>query len=351
MLGRELVKRGYEVTAVVPRREDQESVEILDGIRVLGFDWKHPLSMLKLFREANADIYHSQEPSFATYLAQVAMPDRKHVVTFRDTRLLGDWWVEYKYPSKSRLQVLTNFLYEDNFLVSRAVRRADQCFATANLLIPKARRRYRLLSDPAFLSSPVPFLEKIDKSLSSLVCFVGRVDRRKRPYLFFELATRFPQVKFEAIGIGQDTVWEKTIRAKYLALPNLKFHGFLDQFTETALAEIWSKAWVLVNTSVREALPTTFVEAAGHGCAILSEIDPDGFVSRFGYHVTDGDYATGLRALLRDDLWKERGELGRQYAREVFGLEKSIRDHIDIYEVALANDLPSHQYRSSTGSE
>ena len=37
IIGRELVKRGYEVFAVVPRREDQKEEEILDGITVLGF--------------------------------------------------------------------------------------------------------------------------------------------------------------------------------------------------------------------------------------------------------------------------------------------------------------------------
>ena len=49
-----------------------------------GFDPRRPFSALELFRQADADIYHSQEPSFGTYLAQRAMPDRKHVVTFRD---------------------------------------------------------------------------------------------------------------------------------------------------------------------------------------------------------------------------------------------------------------------------
>jgi hypothetical protein len=90
MLGRELIKQGIEVSAVVPRRNGQKSVEILDGIKVLGFERANPFSMLKLFREVNADIYHSQEPSFGTYLAQQAMPIRKHLVTFRDTRLFKD---------------------------------------------------------------------------------------------------------------------------------------------------------------------------------------------------------------------------------------------------------------------
>src|SRR5919112_6241259 len=81
IIGRELAKRGLEVSAVVPRRGEQRAREVLDGITVLGFEPGAPWRASRLLRECDADIYHSQEPSFATYLAQRAMPDRKHVVT------------------------------------------------------------------------------------------------------------------------------------------------------------------------------------------------------------------------------------------------------------------------------
>ena len=127
MLGREFTRLGHEVTAVVPRRHEQKPVEILDGIRVLGFEPGRPFSAFDLFKEADADIYHSEEPSFGTYLAQLAMPSKKHLVTFRDTRDTHDWWLEFTYPSLSNLQVLSNFIYEDNYFVGHAVRHADKC--------------------------------------------------------------------------------------------------------------------------------------------------------------------------------------------------------------------------------
>lgn len=108
MIGRELARRGVEVTAVVPRRGEQKPIELLDGIRVLGFDSNRPFSALSLFREVNADIYHSQEPSFGTYLAKRAMPDRKHVVTFRDTRDFYDRWIEFTNPSLNYLKALAS---------------------------------------------------------------------------------------------------------------------------------------------------------------------------------------------------------------------------------------------------
>ena len=98
IIGRELARRGVQVFAVVPRRGDQRPVELLDRITVLGFEPARPWQAVPLLRSCDADIYHSEEPSFTTYLAQRAMPDRKHVVTLRDTRELGDWLTELAVP-------------------------------------------------------------------------------------------------------------------------------------------------------------------------------------------------------------------------------------------------------------
>lgn len=332
MLGRELARRGVDVTAIVPRRKGQRPVEILDGIRVLGFEPRNPFSALALIREANADIYHSQEPSFTTFLARSIMPDKKHLVTFRDTRHLNDWWVEFSHPSLNRWQVLANLLFEDNFLVHSSVRRADGWFTAAHMLIPKARAKYHLPHDPQFLPSPVPFPGQVKKSDTPLVCFVGRLDRRKRPQIFFDLAEQFPQVQFVTAGAGRDRLWEQALRARYGHLPNLQFLGFVDQFGGSGLSDLLGRSWVLVNTSAREGLPTSFIEAAGHGCAILSEIDPDGFASRFGRRVDDGDYASGLRYLLHNAAWRKLGAKGMAHARATFSLENSLNEHLRIYE-------------------
>jgi len=332
MLGRELVKRGFDVTAIVPRREGQKEVEELDGIKVLGFERKASLHAMELFRQANADIYHSQEVSFGTYLAEKAMPDRKHLVTFRDTRDAKDWWIEFLYPSKSKLQVLSNILYEDNFLITRAVQRADRLFAAAHMLIPKARKKYHLSKEITFLPSPIPFDGKVEKSENPLVCFVGRLDKRKRPEIFFELARHFPAVEFAVLGKGQNPAWEHELHRRYDDVPNIKFLGFVDQFDGSgSLSGILGKSWILVNTSAREGLPTSFVEAAGHGCAILSEINPDNFASDFGYHVQDGNFDRGLEYLLETDRWREKGQRGYKYVSSTFSLTASLDKHIDIY--------------------
>ena len=76
-IGRELARRGIQVSAIVPRRENQGAVETLDGIRVLSFPKNNLLASRAHYREINADIYHSEEPSFGTYLAKREMPHKK----------------------------------------------------------------------------------------------------------------------------------------------------------------------------------------------------------------------------------------------------------------------------------
>src|SRR3954453_7183400 len=331
LLGRELALRGIEVSAVVPRRGEQRAVEDLDGIRVLGFPARAPWQAANLLRECDADIYHSQEPSLATYVAQRVMPSRKHVVTCRDTRELKDWLVELRYPSLHYLQVLANSLYEDNGLVAHAVRRADRVYVAAEFIGAKAKRRYRLRETPRLLPTPVAVPDCVTKASRPTVCFLSRWDRRKRPDLFLALARQFPEVRFLALGESRDRKYGDRLRAQFAGLPNLEMPGHLDQFGSSAVSNVLSESWILVNTSVREGLPNAFLEAAAHGCAIVSAVDPDGFASRFGTLVQDDDFAGGLQSLLTDDRWRTQGELARQHILSTFELESAIQRHLSIY--------------------
>ena len=78
-LGRNLVSRGHRVTVVIPQPVDldldRNTTEMgVDGITVRCYPRDQILRMGWLYRELDADIYHSQEPSLSTYVAQRAMP-------------------------------------------------------------------------------------------------------------------------------------------------------------------------------------------------------------------------------------------------------------------------------------
>lgn len=347
-IGRELAARGVNVFAVVPRRPGQQSIENLDGIRVLSFPPRNPWAAIDLIRTSNADIYHSCEPSLGSYLAMRAMPDRKHVVTCRDPRARYDWWLEFARPSLSRLQVAHNYLYENNMLVRRCVRRMNAVFTTARSLIPKVDRLYGLPTAPSFLPTPVAVPERSKKAAAPTVCYVARLDRRKRPELFFQLASHFPDVNFIALGSSRDSRWEARLVDQYGDRHNLRMLGFVDQFNDERHAAALDKSWVVVNTATREGLPNAFLEAAAHRCAILSHVDTEGFASEFGFRVRNDDFAGGLHWLLENGRWRELGERAHHYVDRTFSIDRAIGRHIEVYEGLLRNGRTRGQDRWET---
>jgi glycosyltransferase involved in cell wall biosynthesis len=334
-IGRELAKRGIQVSAIVPRRSGQNEIEFLDGIKVLGFDYRKPLEMWKIFKDCNADIYHSQEPSLGTYIAQKTHPDKKHVVTFRDTRLLADWITEFRLPSLNKFQVLFNWFYEDNLLVHHAVRKADKRFVASKLLTARAIRKYKLQNTPEFLPTPVSIPTIIIKDPKPTVCYIARWDRRKRPEMMIDLANSHPNVHFIMAGSSRDKKYDQELRSKFSKSPNIELTGFINQFESDRLSSILSRSWILINTAAREGLPNSFIEACAHKCAILSSVDPDGFSSQFGYFSAEDDFSEGLKFLLQDDRWKDLGQKGYKYVNEFFSLEKAVGRHINIYRGLL----------------
>ena len=55
----------------------------------------------------------------------------------------------------------------------------------------------------------------------------------------------------------------------------------------------------------------------------------------FWHRATEGRLEDGLRDLLRNDRWRERGEAGRRYVEQVFSIEHSMDAHIRAYETAV----------------
>ncbi len=150
--------------------------------------------------------------------------------------------------------------------------------------------------------------------------------------MFLELATRFPDVEFIAVGAAHDRGRDLNLREKYGDTPNLMMPSFLEGDEKFA---VLGSAWILVNTSVSECLPVSFLEATAHGCAILSFHDPDDFSSGFGFHASEGCLEGGLGWLLEEERWMELGERGRSYVSEVHGREKVIDMHIEAYKALL----------------
>jgi glycosyltransferase involved in cell wall biosynthesis len=339
-----LVARGHEVYVAMPRKRGQKPIEFLNGVTVVSYpsplyhDVGRVLSYTGLYKTIDADIYHSQEPSTLTRLAQIAEPRKKHIVTFQDPRDLADWKLEWAPRILSRRQMWRFYLkYQQTS--GRAARRADVRYCQAKYTTDKVRRLYWLSERPGFLPNPVVVPnESLPKDPLPTVCFLGRWDPRKRPEIFVALAARFPDVHFIFAGASHnDPARDAQLREQCRQVENLQLPGWLDA---DARARILGRSWILINTSTRECLPVSYLEAAAHRCAILSHCNADEFASTFGYHAREGnleDYVSGLAFLLEDSRWRALGEKGYEYVLNTHEYENVIGQHIAAYDRALGS--------------
>ena len=89
MLAHSLVSEGFEVIVVVLKRGNEPVSEQLKNLRILRLS-KTQIFDPRVYRKIDADIYHSQNQSLMTFMAQVSQPNKKHIVTCRDPRGLKD---------------------------------------------------------------------------------------------------------------------------------------------------------------------------------------------------------------------------------------------------------------------
>lgn len=344
-LAKGLVERGVETVVVTLRRKGQGKVEELDGFNILGYPpcsrVPYPLNALisrlcsiNYYKKADCDIYHSQAVGYSALAAQIAMPERIHVITFQDPYDLKEWEKistvspRYKLTPPFRARLATEIK-----LLSRACRNSDALFSQARFLIKKAMWLYKLNNAPVYLPNPVEIPQRvIRKADEPMVCFLARWDPQKRVELFLEMARRFSEVKFVAMGRSHDPHTDSQMRRRYRGLQNLEMPGFV---SETEKSKILERSWVLMNTSVREALPISFLEALAHETPVISALDPDRLTSRFGYIVTGEEYSGALVKMLDDKRRGLKGKRGKKHVKETHEKSRVIEKHINIYEALL----------------
>jgi len=336
-----LADRGFDVCVVTPRRNGQGAVETVNGVKVLSYKPYTGLpgpagtlasrrSYVDLIREVDADVYHSQAVSLNTYVAQRAAPDKRHLITFQDPYDEREWARIAEVEPRYRGLMHDARVRLEKRVLSSACSHADALYTQAWFLAEKARRYFGFKELPGLLPNPVPIPETPrGKNPRPTACFLARWDPQKRVELFFKLALEHPEVNFIAMGRSHDEARDRDLRDRYGGVPNLQLTGFV---SEEEKSRILGESWVLVNTSVREALPVSFLEALAHGTPIISGENPDGLTADYGYLAEDGDYSAALDRLLADEERVERGYRGRRYVEEIHEAGKAVDRHVKIYE-------------------
>lgn len=177
----------------------------------------------------------------------------------------------------------------------------------------KARDLYRLNNDVdmKYLPNPIEIDDEFDvkhyKKKNNIV-FLGRLESVKRGWLFCEIARCLPEYNFYVIGkFTREVAKNKRIFDKYLDVPNLHFVGHLEGKEKE---QYLKDAKILVNTSIHEALPISFLEALSYGTLLVSNRNPEELTSKFGVYVGEvlgdgfdkvGLYVDAIKQIINDD--------------------------------------------------
>ncbi len=186
---------------------------------------------------------------------------------------------------------------------------------------------------PAFLSKPIPLplMDAPSYSEKPSFMFLARLDPIKRPWIFCELAKRFPQAEFLVVGQSNASEIMDNILARYKDVPNLKFLGRVFGKDKDSL---FRRIWAVVNTSVHEGLPVSMVEGYSYGKTAVASENPDGITARFGFAVKEvlGDafdqktvdlFAEPVEKIIKGQFDREGlFRKGREYIRDVHSFEK-----------------------------
>lgn len=344
VLTKHLRKKGVNASVLTWRNSGQSKIETIDGTHIYSYPYIQSgsvfgslfsyASSIPLYKYVDADVYHHIDARIETLLAKKLAPGSGHLIHFQDPydeydfKLMSSVDSSYHLGNSLRAKLWLNYS-----LLHSVCEPPTRLYTHARYLRPKIKKLFRLGSEIGFLPNPVEIPSgRIKKASEPTFCFLGRSDPQKRIHLFFEIAKKFPSIKFIAMGKGKDPKVETALLRKFSNIKNLEFWGLV---SDEKKSEVLGRSWGLINTSVREALPISFLEAFAHGTCVLSCVNPDDLTNRFGIYVNNGDFVLGLKKLLRNDLWKTKGSEAHNYAKEIHDVSKIIDTYIDNYKEIL----------------
>jgi len=132
------------------------------------------------------------------------------------------------------------------------------------------------------------------------ILWVGHLTRVKQPRRVAELARRLPRIPFTVVAPTQAHAEEPGSR-EALALPNVTL---LDSVPFREIQPLYNQARVLLNTSLSEGFPNTFIHAMHGGTPLAAvDVDPDRIFSEGGCGVREPDLErlAGELTRLHDD--------------------------------------------------
>ena len=182
---------------------------------------------------------------------------------------------------------------------------------------------------------PVP-QPPFEKSSPPEIIWVSNIKHIKRLELFFDLAARLEDIPARFVYVGRSSAnpYQKMLDEKAKNLANVSRLGELSYDRTNAMI---AQASLLVNTSVSEGFPNTFIQAWLRETPVVSlAADPDGILEKQGIGFRSGSFekfVTDVRSLIEDEDKRMRmGKKARAYAKEHHDIAKTGKEYLRLFE-------------------
>jgi glycosyltransferase involved in cell wall biosynthesis len=298
-LARMLAAAGLDVCHIVVDRPDLP--DSYEGVRLVRQAMPHhhniaqyTQSVTDALRRADAKIYVQRTGSYETGIVALWARARRRRFVFASSSLLDVMDGTAHTRTVNRLGASLGMRLADVLVMQ-----TDEQLARLH-----GRRASRARVIRSFCEVPD---SRSAESREAFLWIGGLIDY-KDPLAYVELARRLPEARFWMVGTPRDGHADIAAQVAAAAerLPNLEL---LPSRPRADLLPLYERAVAVVNTSLFEGFPNTFMEGWARGTPALSlRIDPDGIVSRHGLGTVAG--ADGDRlAAAAVDLWERRDDL------------------------------------------
>ena len=186
-----------------------------------------------------------------------------------------------------------------------------------------------------------------DRSTSAArfsVLWIGRWVAVKRLEWLLDLASQLPEIDFQVVGKANQGFSEYTdgLNERAAQLPNVRVHG---KVTESELIDIYQGCQCLINTSIMEGFPTTFLEAWSIGMPCITTFDPDGIVAskEVGWVAADLQALKSHLVRISNPLNAQVLQAASERSKRLFDERFSMSAILPSYKTLIQNLAPSSE--------
>jgi len=184
----------------------------------------------------------------------------------------------------------------------------------------------------------LPRKDVVSTCSGPILWIAGHIRKEKNPMMFLDLAEQVPEARFVMIGgnpVNADR-YSAAVFDRARSIPNVDIRGFMP-FEE--VEELFRSASLLVNTSIVEGFPNTFIQAWSRGVPVIStnRVNPDFLITKHKLGAVASDVAE-MASMTRAHL---RGELrwSPQAIKKFFDENLSIETLVDKMEDTIGRPL------------